>query len=188
VKHSMNRNVRIWLMLATLVVVALLATFWATSGPIGIPLERQSWGRWDLTNEQRKEIDQLVRDMRGRRASWEEIRVAVEAKLDEWNIKPPSLGDIELFYTAKTVVSTINATLLIFLLITYIDIYMTTKSEFTIGLIIFSMVLLLYALTTNPLVHRIFGFYAVGLGPFAMLPDVFTCVALAVLLYLTVRY
>lgn len=186
--HYMKRNVRIWLMLATVVAVALLATFWATSGPVGTPLERQSWGRWDLTHEQRREIDQLIRDMMRERASWEEITAAVEAKLDEWNIRPPSLGDIELFYTVKAVLSTINATLLIFLLITYIDIYMTTKSEFTVGLIIFSMVLLLYALTTNPIVQWVFGFHAVGLGPFAMLPDLFTCAALAILLYLTVRY
>jgi hypothetical protein len=33
-----------------------------------------------------------------------------------------------------------------------------------------------------------FGFYAFGLGPFAMLPDLFTCLALTVLLYLTFEY
>jgi hypothetical protein len=184
----MKRNVKIWLILATLTAVALLATFWATSEPIGTPLERQSWGRWDLTVGQRREIDQLVRDMMRERASWEEIRAAVSAKLDEWNIKQPPRGDIELFYTVKTVISTINATLLIFLLITYIDIYTKTQSEFTIGLIIFSMVLLFYALTSNPLLQWTFGFRAFGLGPFAMLPDLFTCIALAVLLYLTIKY
>src|SRR4030042_2993728 len=52
-------------------------------------------------------------------------------------------GDIEFFYTAKTVVSMINATLLVFLLLTYIDIYRKTRSEFTIGLTIFSGILLL---------------------------------------------
>jgi len=143
----MKKSVKIWLMLVTLVAVAVLAAFWATT------------------------------------------RVPVTPPFDpRWPPGDRIHGDIELFYTIKTVVSTINATLLIFLLITYINIYMGTKSEFTIGLIIFSMVLLLYALTTNPLVHWIFGFRAVGLGPFAMLPDVFTCMALAVLLYLTVKY
>lgn len=104
--------------------------------------------------------------------------------------RPPEIvrGDIELYYTVKTVISSINATLLIFLLITYIDIYTKTQSEFTIGLIVFSMVLLFYALASNPLVHWIFGFHAFGLGPFAMLPDLFTCVALCVLLYLTLKY
>ena len=175
-------------MLATLVAVALLATFWATSEPIGTPLERQSWGRWDLTIEQRREIEQLVIDMQEKRASWEEIRGVVEAKLDEWNIKHSPRGDIEFFYTAKAVVSTINVTLLLFLLVTYIDIYTKTKSDFTIGLIIFSMVLLFYALVSNPLVHWVFGFRAFGLGPFALLPDLFSCLASAVLLYLTLKY
>ncbi len=142
----MNKDMKIWLILAALVAVALLSAFLAITQVPTPPFENRTW--------------------------------------------PPTRvpGDIELFYTIKTVVTTINATLLIFLLITYIDIYRKTHSEFTIGLIIFSMVLLLYALVSNPLVPWIFGFHAFGLGPFAMLPDLFTCVALAVLLYLTVKY
>jgi len=147
-KHHMNRNVRIWLILATLVAVALLAAFWATTywSPLPPP--------------------------------------------PPWEHRPPKIvrGDIELYYTIKTVISTVNITLLICLLIAYIGIYRKTRSEFTTGLIIFSAVLLLYAFTSNPLVHWAFGFGAFGLGPFAMLPDLFTCAALAVLLYLTVKY
>ena len=100
----------------------------------------------------------------------------------------PTPGDIELFYTVKTVISSINVMLLIFLLIGYIDIYRKTKSEFTIGLLIFSMTLLLYALSSNPLIHWLFGFRAFGLGPFAMLPDLFASVALSILLYFTIKY
>ena len=96
-------------------------------------------------------------------------------------------GDIEFFYTAKTVVSTINVTLLVFLFLTYISIYWKTRSEFTIGLIIFSMVLLLNALVSNPIVMWIFGFRPFGLGPFALLPDLFTFAALVVLLYLSIK-
>ena len=98
------------------------------------------------------------------------------------------LKDIELYQSIKTLVSSINVALLVFLLITYVDIFRKTKSEFTIGLLIFSMVLLLYALFSNPILQWIFGFRAYGLGPFAMLPDLFTFVALVVLLYLTVKY
>jgi hypothetical protein len=98
------------------------------------------------------------------------------------------LGDIELFYTVETIVSTINVTLSIILLIMYVSIYRKTRSEFTIGLIIFSAVLLLHAFVSIPLLHLAFGFYPIGLGPFAMLPDLFTCLALAVLLYLTFKY
>jgi len=147
-KNRMNKSVRIWLILATLVVVAIFSALWASS-IFWFP--RYPW---------------------------------------EPRPRPPENipGDIEFFYTAKTIVSTINMTLLIFLLITYIDIYEKTKSEFTIGLIIFSVVLLLNALASNPLVHWTFGFRAFGLGPFAMLSDLFTCAALAVLLYLTLKY
>jgi len=150
-KHYMNKKVRIWLMLATLVVVALLAAFWATTFVFPPSL-----------------------------------RELLEAR--RYLPAPPPRGDIELYYTLNTVISSINVTLLIFLLITYISIYMKIKSQFTIGLIIFSMVLLFYALASNPLVHWAFGFRAFGLGPFAMLPNLFTCVALAVLLYLTIKY
>lgn len=97
------------------------------------------------------------------------------------------IGDIELFYKVKTILSTVNATILIILLTTYIDMYRKLKSEFTIGLIVFSLTLLLYALSSNPLLQWIFGFRAFGLGPFAMLPDLFTTLALAVLMYLTMR-
>jgi len=147
-RNRMNKGVRIWLVLGTLIVVAILAAIWASS-TFWFP-----------------------------RYPWEPRPRPTE------NIP----WDIEFFYTAKTVVSTINVTLLVFLLVTYIGIYKKTRSEFTIGLTIFSVVLLLYALTSNPLVQWTFGFRAYGLGPFAMMPDLFTFVALAVLLYLSVKY
>jgi hypothetical protein len=98
------------------------------------------------------------------------------------------LGDFEFFYIAQTVLSTVNVTLLIFLLTTYIDIYRKTRSQFTLGLIIFSLVFLLKTLTANPLFMWVFGFRAFGLGPFALLPDLFELVALSVLLYLSAKY
>jgi hypothetical protein len=142
----MDRSVRVTLILVALVVVALVAAFWAinTSFPFLPPL-----GRY----------------------------------------RPPEFipGDIELYYTVKTVVSSINVTLLTILFVTYIGIYMKTKSEFTLGLMIFSIVMLLNALTSNPLLLRIFGFIPFGLGPFAMLPDLFTLFALVILSYLTFK-
>lgn len=144
----MNEKNKLWLMLTTLVVVAVLAGLLASKFSFPPHLSRLM-----------------------------ELRPGHQVR-----------GDIELFYTVKTVISTINITLLIFLLIAYIDIYKKTKSEFTIGLMIFSMTLLLYALFSNPLIYRIFGFRAFGLGPFIMLPDLFTCVALIMLLYLTFKY
>ena len=89
---------------------------------------------------------------------------------------------------AQTAISTVNVALLIFLLTTYIDIYRKTRSQFTFGLIIFSLVFLLRTLTANPLFMSVFGFRAFGLGPFALLPELFELVALSVLLYLSAKY
>lgn len=105
--------------------------------------------------------------------------------------KPPPggiPGDIELYYILNTVFSTLNATLLIFLLALYAEIYVKRKVEFTLWLIIFCSVLFLYALTSNPIIQWAFGFRPFGLGPFAVLPDLFTFVALAILFYLTMKY
>jgi len=109
-----------------------------------------------------------------------------------WRQRQPPLygipGDIEFYYIAKTVVSTVNIAVLAFLVFAYADIYRKTRSEFTVGLIIFSVTLLLYALSSNPMVMAIFGFAMFGVGPFALLPDLFTFAALTALLYLTMKY
>ena len=97
-------------------------------------------------------------------------------------------GDLEFYYIAQTVVSTVNVALLIFLLTTYIDIYRKTRSQFTFGLIIFSLAFFLRTVTANPLFMRAFGFTAFGLGPFALLPELFELVALSILLYLSAKY
>ena len=150
-KHCMNKNVRIWLILATLIVVAILAALWATS-TFWFP--RYPWRPWEPHPLPQHEIPE----------------------------------DIEFFYTVDAVVSTVNVTLSIFLLLIYVSIYRKTRSEFTIGLIIFSAVFLLNALASSPLFRGAFGFRPFGLGPFTMLPDLFTFGALLVLLYLSVRY
>ena len=101
-------------------------------------------------------------------------------------IEPPQW--LELFpylLLTKTVLSSVNSILLTILLATYIGVYNKTRSEFTIGLIIFTLALMLYSLTSNPLIHGILGFRVSGLGPFTILPDLFTCIASAILLYLS---
>jgi hypothetical protein len=97
-------------------------------------------------------------------------------------------ADFEFYYIAKTVVSTINIALLVFLTATYATIYSKTRSEFTIGLLIFASVFLIKEIAASPLVIGVFGFRLAGLGPFALLPDLFEFAALSVLLYLSVKY
>jgi hypothetical protein len=97
-------------------------------------------------------------------------------------------GDYEYFYAANTIVSTINIALLAILALTYINIYVKTRSQFTVGLIIFALVFLVQNVTSSPFITSPFGFRAYGLGPFEFLPGLFELVALTVLLYLSVRY
>jgi hypothetical protein len=97
-------------------------------------------------------------------------------------------ADLEFYYIARTVVSTINIALLVFLIATYATIYSKTKSQFTMGLLIFATVFLMKDLTASPFVTGAFGFRSSGLGPFALLPDLFELAALSVLLYLSVKY
>ena len=94
-------------------------------------------------------------------------------------------GDLEIYYSIKAVLSSVNAFLLVSLTAIYIKVYKETGLEFSLGLIIFSIALLLYALVSNPLLVSAAGFRGAGLGPFAMLPDLFTCIASITLLYLT---
>lgn len=102
---------------------------------------------------------------------------------------PPGMrGDYPMYYTVKSVLSTLNTILLLILLAIYVSAYRETRSEFLVGLIIFDLAMLFYAVSSNPFVQAHFGFRAVGLGPFAMLPDLFSLTAVIVLLVHAFRY
>ena len=100
---------------------------------------------------------------------------------------PPRInpGDLEIFYTAQAIVSSLNVTLLIFIFAYNLDVFRKTKSKFTFGLLIFSTAFLVKDLTSNPIVISIFGYRPQGLGPFALIPNIFEFVVLCALLYLS---
>ena len=105
--------------------------------------------------------------------------------------RPPSgliAGDLEFFYAAFAVTSTLNIALLVILIAIYTDIYIKTRSHFTIGLVIFGTAFLVKDLTSSPLVISLLGFRAYGLGPFELLPGLLELIALSVLLYLSIKY
>jgi hypothetical protein len=106
-------------------------------------------------------------------------------------LPPPSgfiPGDLEYFYAAYTIISSINIALLVILILIYANIYLKTRSQFTIGLIIFAAVFLVKDVTASPLIIGLYGFRAYGLGPFEFLPGLLEFVALTVLLYLSIKY
>ena len=97
-------------------------------------------------------------------------------------------GDLEYFYGAYTIISTLNIALLVLLISIYTDIYRKTRSQFTVGLLIFGSAFLVKDLTSSPLIISLLGYRAYGLGPFEFLPGLFEFVALTVLLYLSIKY
>jgi len=103
-------------------------------------------------------------------------------------IRGPDPAELYLFLTMRVIVGTVNAGLLIILLAVYVGVYMRTHAEFTIGLIIFTTILILYAIMSGPLTVILSGpFRVYGLGPFAAFPELFTTIAVAVLLYLSLK-
>ncbi len=97
-------------------------------------------------------------------------------------------ADIELYYVMHTVLSTINIVLTVVLIVNYASIYQKTKSEFSLGLLLFAGMFLIKDLTLSPFIVGLGGFNVFGLGPFVVLPDFFEMGALLVLFYLSVKY
>jgi hypothetical protein len=97
-------------------------------------------------------------------------------------------ADLEFYYIARTVFSTINIGLLAILTAAYAMLYAKTRSQFTIGLLIFAAVFLMKEITSSPFVIGVFRFSISGLGPFALIEPLFETAALSVLLYLSIEY
>ncbi|ELZ90421.1 hypothetical protein [Haloferax sulfurifontis] len=84
----------------------------------------------------------------------------------------------------KLFFSTFTTLLLLVLLATYGRVYREFPNRFTLSLILFTVALLLHAVTSNPFLPLLLGFgRGVELGPFTYLPDLFTSVAVVILLY-----
>lgn len=86
--------------------------------------------------------------------------------------------------SVKLFVSTFNVAVLVALAATYVSVYRDIPNRFTLSLILFSVALLLYALTSNPVVQVFAGVRPTPqLGVFTFLPDLFAGVAVVALLY-----
>ena len=110
-------------------------------------------------------------------SSSEHVRSGVEF---HWNFS--------VYFIVGAILSTINTVLSVVLLVTYVGIYKRTRAQFNLVLMIVAFMLLCYSLVANPLLHTVLGYGGSGLGPFFMLPNLFTFAALCALLHLTLKY
>ena len=97
-------------------------------------------------------------------------------------------ADLELYYYARTILSTVNVVLTVILIANFVSIYLKTKSQFSVGLALFASFFLIKDIAWSPFVIWFAGFNLFGLGPFAFIPDLFEMAALLVLFYLSVKY
>jgi hypothetical protein len=97
------------------------------------------------------------------------------------------ISNLLVFYIkGRTVLALINTGLLLYLIAIYVGIYRETKSNFSLCLLLFSATLLLYSVTSNPILIWLNGFQEVNiLSVFNFLPDIFTTLASAILIYLS---
>ncbi len=81
-----------------------------------------------------------------------------------------------------------NVLLLLALLIIYARNYEQIKSKFALGLIAFIVLLIVQAFTSNPFLRTVWGFRHIhALGLLIIVPVIFEFVALAILLYISLK-
>jgi hypothetical protein len=94
---------------------------------------------------------------------------------------------LETYTRSKALISIVNTVLLIYLSAVYLDLYRDTRSSFSLGLLFLSVALLFYTLFTNPAILILSpdegGLQVIRL--FNILPDFFTTIASAILIYLS---
>ena len=93
---------------------------------------------------------------------------------------------LALYIEGRTVLALINTCLLLYLMALYYNIYRETRSNFSLCLVLFSATLFLYSITSNPIMIWINGFNGTNIfNLFNLLPDIFTTLASAILIYLS---
>jgi hypothetical protein len=116
-------------------------------------------------------------------------RILIDPDLEDLNQENLRLlsRQIAAYMKGKILVSSVNTILLVYLFANYLDMYQTTKSSFTLGLVFLSAALLSYSLFTNPVLLSITSGSS-GLQIiqyFNFLPDLLTTMASTILIYLS---
>ncbi len=84
---------------------------------------------------------------------------------------------------AKVFFTSFNIIVLTALTYTYFKIYREVPTSMSRGLTMFSGALLLYAVTSSPILHLLTGFDTITIGPFTYVPDMFVAIAASLILY-----
>ena len=107
----------------------------------------------------------------------------------DWDLTPEELENLResmsYYFMVKSVIASLNTILILGLVVIHLKIYRKTGTKFSLGLVLFSIALLLYTLAANPFLHNLIGFRRIGFGPLFIIPDLFTLLASAILIHLS---
>ena len=97
------------------------------------------------------------------------------------------LPALKVVMTFKTVISFVNGALILLMLGIYIDLYRKIRTNFTAGLLLLIIVLLMNAMSSNPLIFLRFDGAIFGPSMVLIIPDILSTIALSVLFYLSLE-
>ena len=98
-----------------------------------------------------------------------------------------SLSIQQTYLYVRFFIDTFNIALLTALFVIYIKAYSKIKANFTLGLSLFILVMLIQEIASYPLIHISFGFSGVALGPFYIIPKILESIAIVIFFYLSVE-
>jgi hypothetical protein len=96
---------------------------------------------------------------------------------------------MDAVWLSRVVLSSINLALLVILISLFIKKYRTIRSEFTLGLLLFSLALFFRTLFSAPLINYfVFGStVSLPVDPYRLIADVFELIALTIFIYIATR-
>ena len=117
------------------------------------------------------------------------VLLALMVRLDILEAGPDRffLLSIQRALQLHVILSTIEMVLLFSLVFVYIKIYSVTRANFSMGILIVLFALLLHSILSFPLTVDQIGPVLLGSGAFFPYPDLFTIIAYAVFLYLSLE-
>lgn len=93
----------------------------------------------------------------------------------------------QTYLYVRVFIDTFNIALLTALFVIYVKAYSKIKANFTLGLSIFILVMLIQEIVSYPLVHISFGYSGIALGPFYIIPKILESFAIIIFFYLSIE-
>jgi len=115
------------------------------------------------------------------------LALTIRMNISEAGPRQFFLLSIQRALQLHVVLSTIEAVLLFSLVLVYLQTYTVTRANFSLGILIVLIALLVHSLLSFPLTVNEIGPVLLGSGAFFPYPDLFTIVAYTIFLYLSLE-